>query len=90
MKALVYTAPETLALQDLPEPPALDDEPLVQIDAVGICGSDMHGYLGHDPRRVAPLVLGHEACGTVLEGDRAGERVVLNPLVTCGRCTPCR
>jgi 2-desacetyl-2-hydroxyethyl bacteriochlorophyllide A dehydrogenase len=89
MKALVYTAPETLAFRDEPAPPPLDGEALVQIDAVGICGSDMHGYLGHDPRRAPPLILGHEACGTVLEGASVGQRVVLNPLVTCGTCTPC-
>lgn len=89
MKALVYTAPETLVLQDLPAPPARDGDALVRIDAVGICGSDMHGYLGHDARRAPPLILGHEACGTVLEGDVPGQRVVLNPLVTCGACTAC-
>jgi alcohol dehydrogenase len=62
---------------------------VVDIDAVGICGSDMHAYLGHDPRRVPPLVLGHEAAGTVIDGPRAGERVVINPLITCGQCAPC-
>ena len=41
---------------------------LVEIQAVGIYGSDMHAYLGHDPRRVSPLILGHEAGGEVLDG----------------------
>ena len=49
----------------------------------------MHAYLGHDERRVPPLILGHEAVGTVLEGTSAGQRVVLNPLITCGVCDEC-
>jgi L-iditol 2-dehydrogenase len=50
----------------------------------------MHAYLGHDERRPAPLILGHEACGTVQGGQFAGKRVTLNPLVTCGTCEACR
>ena len=42
----------------------------------------MHAYLGHDERRPAPLILGHEASGIILGGDRNGERVAINPLVT--------
>jgi D-arabinose 1-dehydrogenase-like Zn-dependent alcohol dehydrogenase len=49
----------------------------------------MHAYLGHDERRVPPLILGHEAVGTVLEGSGSGRRVVLNPLITCGVCDKC-
>lgn len=60
------------------------------VAAAGICGSDMHAYLGHDTRRVPPLVLGHEVAGTIIEGQRAGERVVLNPLITCQQCEPCQ
>ena len=52
----------------------------------GICGSDVHAYLGHDARRPAPLVLGHEAAGTLADG----RRVVINPLITCGACEACR
>ncbi len=49
----------------------------------------MHAYVGHDPRRVPPLILGHEAAGTIIEGQGAGRRAVLNPLITCGRCDDC-
>jgi len=49
----------------------------------------MHAYLGHDERRVPPLILGHEAVGSVLEGVNPGQRVVLNPLITCGKCIEC-
>jgi 2-desacetyl-2-hydroxyethyl bacteriochlorophyllide A dehydrogenase len=89
MKALVYTANEEMTYRDEPEPTPDSGDALVAIDSVGICGSDMHAYLGHDERRVPPLILGHEAVGTVLEGTNPGQRVVLNPLITCGRCNEC-
>lgn len=89
MKALVYTAPQELTYQDMPEPQPADGEALVRIESVGICGSDMHAFLGHDERRPAPLILGHEVCGTVLSGSSAGQRVTVNPLVTCGTCKAC-
>lgn len=89
MKALVYTAPETLDYRDEPDPVAAPGEALVRIDAVGICGSDMHAWHGHDPRRVPPLILGHEAAGEVVAGAGIGRRVTMNPLIVCGRCTYC-
>jgi len=89
MKALVYTAPETLDYRDEPDPVAAPGEALVRVDAVGICGSDMHAWHGHDPRRVPPLILGHEAAGEVVAGDGVGRRVTMNPLIVCGRCTYC-
>ena len=89
MKALVYTANQEMTFRDEPEPRSLDGDALVSIESVGICGSDMHAYLGHDPRRVPPLILGHEAVGTVLEGAQPGQKVVLNPLITCGTCREC-
>lgn len=89
MKALVYTGPESLEIRDVPAPVLGAGEVLVEIKAVGICGSDMHAYLGHDDRRPAPLILGHEAAGVVVGGPQAGRRVTINPLVTCGRCPAC-
>jgi threonine dehydrogenase-like Zn-dependent dehydrogenase len=49
----------------------------------------MHAFLGHDDRRPAPLILGHEGAGIVTGGPRDGERVTINPLVTCGTCPAC-
>ena len=60
MKALVYTGAETLAYRDVPDPAPVADEALIRVESVGICGSDMHAFLGHDDRRPAPLILGHE------------------------------
>lgn len=89
MKALVYDGPEILGFRDVPDPVPASGEHLIRVEAVGICGSDMHAYLGHDARRPAPLILGHEAAGTIVGGPRDGDRVTVNPLVTCGTCPAC-
>lgn len=89
MKALVYTGPETLDYRDFADPTPRAGEALIAVESVGICGSDMHAWLGHDERRPAPLVLGHEAAGVVLSGALSGQRVTVNPLVTCGTCPAC-
>ena len=89
MKALVYTGPEALMVTDCPDPVPGAGEVMIRVDSVGICGSDMHAFLGHDERRPAPLILGHEAAGVIVGGPRDGERVTINPLVTCGTCKPC-
>ncbi len=89
MNALIYEGPQVLTYRRAPMPEPASDEVLIKITAVGICGSDMHGYLGHDDRRPAPLILGHEAAGTIVSGPRSGERVTINPLVTCGTCEAC-
>ncbi len=90
MKALVYTAKETLTYQDVPDATPQEGEEVVRIHASGICGSDMHAYLGHDARRPTPLTLGHEAAGIVMTGPDAGRRVTINPLVACDNCRDCR
>lgn len=89
MKALVYTGVQELTWRDEPEPIVNSGEVEVIVDAVGICGSDMHAYHGHDDRRPAPLILGHEASGRAVSGRYKGKRVVFNPLVTCGTCDDC-
>ena len=93
MKSLVYTAPNEVQLQDRPEPEMASGEVLLRIDAAGICGSDMHAYHGHDPRRKPGLVLGHEFAATVIASATPlwaiGQRVTGNPLITCGRCDYC-
>ena len=91
MEAVVYTAPNEMTF--FPEYKSTqqdrDDDVLLKIESVGICGSDMHAWHGHDERRVPPLVLGHEAVGIVLTGPLAGKRVAINPLMTCGDCDFC-
>ncbi|MEY4712831.1 MAG: L-threonine 3-dehydrogenase [Pseudomonadota bacterium] len=93
MKALVYTQPNEVRIQERPRPTLTTGEVVLQIEAVGICGSDMHAYHGHDPRRKPGLVLGHEFCGTVIDSDvphiQPGQRFTGNPLITCGHCDYC-
>jgi threonine dehydrogenase-like Zn-dependent dehydrogenase len=89
MKTLVYTGPNALEWRDQPQPLPANDEVLVRVDAVGICGSDMHAYHGHDSRRPPPFVLGHEAAGSIMSGPKAGVRVAVNPLIACGVCEWC-
>ncbi len=89
MKALVYTGLNQLEYRNEPDPIPEADEVLIRVEASGICGSDMHAYFGHDERRIAPLILGHEVSGTVISGNTKGRRVVVNSLVTCGTCYNC-
>ena len=90
MKALVYDGVEQLGYREVPDAEPSVGEQLIRVEAVGICGSDMHAYMGHDGRRPAPLILGHEAAGTVVGGTQDGQRVTVNPLVNCGVCAACK
>ena len=88
MKALVYTKPNEMQLLERPLPELVDHEVVLRIEAVGICGSDMHAWHGHDPRRQPGLVLGHEFVGRIersaAPGFEPGTRWTGNPLITCG------
>jgi L-iditol 2-dehydrogenase len=72
---------------------AADQEVLVRVTAVGICGSDLHwwteGGIG-DARLARPLVPGHEGAGVIESGPLAGQRVAIDPAITCGTCPACR
>ena len=96
MKALVLSEYKHLELVDLPVPAPGPDELLVEVAACGICGSDVHGYDGSTGRRIPPLVMGHEAAGTVaavgseVSGFAKGDRVTFDSTVYCGVCDFCR
>jgi len=95
MKALVYVGPERLEMQDFPTPAPTDGEALLEVRAAGICGSDIHGFLGHSERRQPGLVMGHETVARIahlhagVRGWRPGQRVCFNPLVSCRSCPAC-
>ena len=72
MKSLVLTEYKRLEIQDMPAPEAGSREVRVRVHSCGICGSDVHGYDGSSGRRIPPLIMGHEAAGTV---DAVGEGV---------------
>ena len=96
MKALQLTAYGQLEPVDLPKPTPAADELLVRVESCGICGSDVHGYDGSTGRRIPPIVMGHEAAGTVeAAGDgvtdfAAGDRVTFDSTIYCGQCFFCR
>ncbi len=89
MKALVYTGPKTMVFREEPDPQANEDV-VVKVDVCGICGSDMHVYMGHNPAQPPPEILGHEAAGVVVSGALKGRRVAINPIVSCSDCDVCR
>jgi len=89
MQALVYTDIQKLIYREEKNPKLLNGESIIKVSASGICGSDMHAYHGHDNRRIPPLILGHEVSGVINKGKDIGKKVVLNPLITCGKCNYC-
>jgi len=92
MKVLRLHGVQDLRLHDEPVPNPKTGEVLVQVKAVGICGSDLHWFAGEgigDARLERPLVLGHEFAGVVASGSRQGQRVAVDPCITCGKCEFC-
>ena len=95
MKALLLSRYKHLEIVDLPEPVPGPGEVLVRVAACGICGSDIHGYDGSTGRRIPPIVMGHEAAGTIcawgkgVTGFANDDRVTFDSTVYCGSCTPC-
>lgn len=96
MKALRYLGPGQLAVQEVPEPTVSENDVLVKVLACGICGSDVHGYLGLTGRRTPPMTMGHEFSGQVVElGNmvqtfKKADKVIVQPLNFCGECVNCR
>src|SRR5579871_2028125 len=96
MKALLLSSYRNLELADLPVPAPAPDEVLIRVAACGICGSDVHGYDGSSGRRIPPIVMGHEAAGTIAAVGSAvktfavGDRVTFDSTVYCGECPNCR
>lgn len=95
MKSIVIKKPNELIIEerDLPVPTA--GEVRVRIELAGICGSDSHIYRGHNPFAKYPRVIGHEFFGVIeavgegVSSQRLGERVSVDPVISCGHCYPC-
>src|ERR1700745_4051319 len=96
MRALVLSEYKHLAVRDVPEPAPSEHEVMIQVAACGICGSDVHGYDGSSGRRIPPIVMGHEAAGTVVATGsevsdlHEGDRITFEHMISCGRCRFCR
>jgi threonine dehydrogenase-like Zn-dependent dehydrogenase len=85
MRALVYTASRQMKTQNWPRPVLGDGEMEISVDAASICGADISGFLGRSRRRKPPMIFGHELVGRTQDG----RRVVVDPLMSCGRCAEC-
>jgi len=96
MKALVYEGPNIINVKDVPDVSPAKGEVKLKIMACGICGSDVHGYLGLTGRRYPPMTMGHEFVGQVAElGEgvttlKVGDRVCPYPVDFCGECDVCK
>jgi 2-desacetyl-2-hydroxyethyl bacteriochlorophyllide A dehydrogenase len=95
MRAIVFEAERSLALREVADPVPSATEVVVEVAAVGICGTDVHVYDGEFEGTVYPLIPGHEASGvvtavgTAVEGLAIGDHIVVNPSTTCGTCEFC-
>jgi len=95
MKAAVWHGGKDVRIEEVPDPKVNTDDVLVRVKSVGICGSDAHAFEGKSKRRIPPLILGHEFAGIVADvGTRVhdfqnGDRVVVEPTISCGVCEPC-
>ncbi len=96
MKALIYGGPRKISVEERPIPEIAADDALIRVRASGICGSDIHGYLGGTGRRVEGYSMGHEFCGDIAKlgsnvtGWAAGDRVIVQPSIFCGKCEFCK
>jgi 2-desacetyl-2-hydroxyethyl bacteriochlorophyllide A dehydrogenase len=95
MRAIVFSKPGSFALEEVPEPVAGEREVLIRVHAVGLCGTDLHVLDGEFEPTVFPIIPGHETSGVVAAvGDgvtefKSGDRVSVDPTLTCGECSFC-
>lgn len=97
MKALVYHGPGSKRWEEVPTPGIVEaTDAIIRVDAVTICGTDLHILKGDVPEVTEGRILGHEAVGTVVETGpavttvRSGDRVLVSCINACGRCAYCR
>jgi 2-desacetyl-2-hydroxyethyl bacteriochlorophyllide A dehydrogenase len=95
MKSIVCAAPGELHMGQSPIPSAGENEALLRVRRIGICGTDMHIFRGTQPFLQYPRVMGHELSGEVVtapagSGLAAGDQVFVMPYLSCGECVACR
>ncbi|WP_343639948.1 zinc-binding alcohol dehydrogenase family protein [Roseateles sp.] len=95
MLTVLCESPGLLAVHDRPKPERLPGEVLLRVRRVGVCGTDLHIFTGHQPYLAYPRVMGHELSGVVEEADpdsglQPGDAVYAMPYLSCGDCIACR
>lgn len=95
MQGAVYKDVQFVEIDEIEKPKIRNNEVLIKVKYAGICGTDLHIYEGLHPRARTPLVMGHEISGVIEEiksnkkDIKIGDRVVINPLISCENCFPC-
>lgn len=95
MKSIIVKKPNELEIEEREVPQPVKGEVRVKVKLAGICGSDSHIYRGHNPFAKYPRVIGHEFFGIIdevgegIDPSRIGERVSVDPVISCGCCYPC-
>lgn len=93
-KLINYGKIDVIDEKDPQEP--VKNEVLIKIKAAGICGTDIHGYTGTHAFIKPPRIMGHELAGEVqkigpeVQGLKKGDKVVIDPVISCGNCYACR
>ncbi len=96
MKAIVYEGPGKIAIKNVPKPKVGPKDVLIKVRAAGICGSDLEMVRGNRVDVTPPRIPGHEVAGEVAEVGsqtlrfKSGERVVVEPIISCGECRNCQ
>ncbi|CAL66679.1 zinc-binding alcohol dehydrogenase family protein [Christiangramia forsetii] len=96
MKYIVCEEPGNFQLKEKEKPVPKDNEALLRVKKVGICGTDLHAYSGNQAFFTYPRILGHELASEVVEigenerGLKSGDNVVVMPYISCGECVACR
>lgn len=96
MKEVVIIGPKQYEIREVPVPAPGNNEVLIQMKAAGVCGSDIHQFLGENPNTMFPRIPGHEnvgivvACGADVKNIKVGDHVVVDLVVACGECPQCK
>lgn len=95
LKALVWTGPRQMQIREQDMPVLGSKELLIKVSKVGICGSELSGYVGENSLRIPPLIMGHEFSGVIADRSNdvddweIGELITVNPLLSCRKCKYC-
>jgi L-gulonate 5-dehydrogenase len=95
MRSIYLKTPGEIGIKEALEPIRKQNEALIKVKSIGICGSDVGAYRGTNPLVSYPRIIGHEIAGEVVEIEKnsndikVGDRVIIDPYIYCGNCYPC-
>ena len=95
MKAIVIDTPNKIEIKEIPMPEVKENEALLKVKCVGICGADVASYTGNQPFTTYPRIPGHEFSAEIVQipendkGLKVGDIVTCNPYFNCGECYSC-